>query len=147
MIERRRRGSGAGTLARRSCSGLRAGGGGEARRGRDGMPYDRHMSDVLLVERKGAVATLTMNRPGSKNALNPELVEALGRVVPEVAADRSVRAVVLAGSGGAFSSGADLKSGGAGDDRPVTERLDQLHAVVRAIVEAPKAFVAAIDGA
>jgi 2-(1,2-epoxy-1,2-dihydrophenyl)acetyl-CoA isomerase len=102
---------------------------------------------VLLVHREGSVATLTLNRPKSRNALDPQLVEALRREVPAVVADESVRAVVLTGNGGSFCAGADLKSGRlAGEDRPVSARLDELHEVLRAIVSAPKAFVAAIDG-
>mgnify|MGYP003530930113 CR=1 FL=1 len=69
------------------------------------------MEPVLLVERHDAVATLTLNRPGTKNALTRELVTALGRVLLEVEADEAVRAVVLTGAGGSFCSGADLKAG------------------------------------
>ena len=72
------------------------------------------METVLLVEREGPVATLIMNRPKTKNALDPELLEALGSGLREVAADDSVRAVVLTGAGDAFCSGADLK-GALGD--------------------------------
>jgi enoyl-CoA hydratase/carnithine racemase len=101
---------------------------------------------VLLVERAGPVATLTLNRPGTKNALNSELVAALGDATASVVADDAVRAVVLTGAGGAFCSGADLKAGvGGGDD--VGSRLEDMHAIVRAIVSAPKPFVAAVDGA
>ncbi len=101
-----------------------------------------------MVERSGSVATLTLNRPSTKNALNPELVAALGEAVPSVSRDSSVRAVVLTGAGGAFCSGADLKAGLAGGaNEEVGTRLDRMHDVVRAIVSAPVPFVAAVDGA
>jgi enoyl-CoA hydratase/carnithine racemase len=48
---------------------------------------------VLLLARNGAVATLTLNRPGTKNALNVELVDALDRALREVVDDPTVRAV------------------------------------------------------
>jgi 2-(1,2-epoxy-1,2-dihydrophenyl)acetyl-CoA isomerase len=107
------------------------------------------MSDpVLLVERAGAVATLTLNRPGTKNALNPELIDALAKGLDDVIADRSVRAVVLTGAGGAFCSGADLKAGMTGDaSGDLDRKIDELHDVIRRIVRAPKPFVAAVDGA
>ena len=63
------------------------------------------MESVLLAEREGSVATLTMNRPQTKNALDPELLFALAKGLAEVAADRSVRAVVLTGAGDAFCAG------------------------------------------
>ena len=103
---------------------------------------------VLLVERDGPVATLVLNRPGTRNALNQELVLALGTELARVAGDRDVRAVVLTGSGDAFSSGADLRAAGA--EREATgmdRRIDEFHAMIRAIVKAPKPFIAAVPGA
>ena len=102
---------------------------------------------VLVVERVDGVATLTLNRPTSRNALSPELVEALAKAVPEVAADGSVRAVVLTGAGGAFCAGADLKSAGASGVDDVGNLLKVLHQVIRVIASAPKPFIAAVDGA
>lgn len=104
------------------------------------------MEPVLIVERSGSVATLTLNRPSTKNALNPELVAALGEAVPSVSRDSNVRAVVLTGAGGAFCSGADLKAGLPSGDG-VGSRLDRMHDVIRAIVSAPVPFIAAVDGA
>jgi 2-(1,2-epoxy-1,2-dihydrophenyl)acetyl-CoA isomerase len=101
---------------------------------------------VLVVEREGPVATLTLNRPRTKNALNTELVHALRDAVANVSGDAAVRAVVLTGAGGAFCSGADLKAGLSGGDE-VGSGLEALHDVVRGIVGSPKPFVAAIDGA
>src|SRR4051794_380033 len=69
----------------------------------------RVMDSVLLVEREGPVATLIMNRPKTRNALDQELLQALGVALREAAADASVRVVVLTGAGDAFCSGADLK--------------------------------------
>jgi len=105
--------------------------------------------DVLLVERDGAVAVLTMNRPRAKNALDNALLEALTREIGKAAEDTSVRAVVLTGAGGAFCSGADLKAAmSAGPevfDR-VEEAIAAYHRITRAIVGAPKPVIAMVEG-
>ena len=106
------------------------------------------MESVLLVERDGPVATLTMNRPATRNALDPELLQALGEGLHSVADDRSVRAVVLTGAGDAFCSGADLKGAlndlEAGAD--LSPRIGQFHALIRVIVHTPKPFIALVSG-
>ncbi len=106
------------------------------------------MESVLLVEREGPVATLTMNRAATRNALDPELLAALGAALREVSADAGVQAVVLTGAGGAFCSGADLK-GALGDleaGADLGPRIEQFHALIRAIVNAPQPFIAAVTG-
>jgi 2-(1,2-epoxy-1,2-dihydrophenyl)acetyl-CoA isomerase len=101
----------------------------------------------LLVERDGAVATLTLNRPDTKNALNRELVRALGSALADVATDAAVRAVVVTGSGGSFCSGADLRSAMTEiGETDMATRIDEFHAIISAIVHAPKPFLAAVDG-
>ncbi len=68
------------------------------------------MSDpVLLVDRDGAVATVTMNRPGARNALSRELRKALWQTMGELDADVNVAAIVLTGADPAFCAGLDLK--------------------------------------
>jgi methylglutaconyl-CoA hydratase len=57
---------------------------------------------------KDGIASIAMNRPKRRNALNAVLVDELSRAFAAAADDRSVRAVVLAGEGPAFSAGADL---------------------------------------
>src|SRR6185436_12006610 len=73
-------------------------------------PRQTMSEPVLLEERDGAVAVLTLNRPRAKNALNAVLVHALAEGLGRAAQAHEVRAVVITGSGGAFCSGADLKS-------------------------------------
>jgi enoyl-CoA hydratase len=64
---------------------------------------------VVLVERAGAVATITLNRPDKLNALNQELVSALLAAVVELDRDREVRCAILTGAGEkAFAAGADI---------------------------------------
>lgn len=64
--------------------------------------------EVLTVDVADGVATLTLNRPGKRNALNGELVDALHDALGEVAADPEVRVVAVRGAGKDFCAGADL---------------------------------------
>jgi 2-(1,2-epoxy-1,2-dihydrophenyl)acetyl-CoA isomerase len=68
--------------------------------------------ETLLVERRGAVCRVTLNRPERLNALNVRMLQDLRAAAGTIEADRDVRAVVLTGAGRAFCSGADLM----GDD-------------------------------
>lgn len=103
---------------------------------------------VLLVEHHDAVAVVTMNRPRAKNALDAELLSALGEALPRLGSDPAVRAIVLTGAGGAFCAGADLKNGLAGlqEAGGLDAILDRYHALIRAIVGAPKPVIAMIEG-
>ena len=66
---------------------------------------------VLVKERRGAVAVLRLNRPAARNALNPELLTAIGLGMLEAEDDPDVRAVVLTGTGEkAFCAGMDLRA-------------------------------------
>jgi enoyl-CoA hydratase len=62
-----------------------------------------------LVERRGHVLLVTMNRPTAKNAISPEMSAILCAAWDEVNGDPGIRACVLTGAGGNFSAGADLK--------------------------------------
>jgi 2-(1,2-epoxy-1,2-dihydrophenyl)acetyl-CoA isomerase len=66
-------------------------------------------ADELLIERDGAVTTVTLNRPDSLNSLNRSLKDSLRDALAELDGDASCRAVVLAGSGRAFCVGQDLR--------------------------------------
>lgn len=64
---------------------------------------------ALLLNVEGGVATLTLNRPERKNALNPQLVNELLWALDDAKAAPDVKVVVLAGAGGTFCAGGDLK--------------------------------------
>jgi enoyl-CoA hydratase len=117
------------------------------------------MSTVVTDERRadGAVAALTLNRPGAMNALNDELIAELRAAVDRAEADDDVRVVVLSGAGGeAFSAGYDIAGGGGdGTGTPedpvpsIDELLDQFEAStvhVEAVWECNKPVIAAVDG-
>ncbi len=65
--------------------------------------------DHILVERQSSIATVTLNRPGQRNAINYAMWGELSDRLAELDADRSVRVVVITGAGAvAFSAGADI---------------------------------------
>jgi enoyl-CoA hydratase/carnithine racemase len=64
---------------------------------------------ILLRDDRNGVATLTLNRPRQMNALSEALIDALRAQLSGIAADTSVRVVVIAGAGEAFSAGHDVK--------------------------------------
>jgi 2-(1,2-epoxy-1,2-dihydrophenyl)acetyl-CoA isomerase len=66
--------------------------------------------DLVLVERRDGVATVTLNRPDALNAWTPELGRELLAGLRELADDAEARAVVVTGAGRAFSAGADVKN-------------------------------------
>lgn len=96
----------------------------------------------------GAVATITIDRPERRNAVDREHVQALLAAVARASEDDGVRAVVLTGSGGAFCAGTDMS-------RPeeISPAHDDWWAEMEPhgwwwpIVRSPKPFVAAVDGA
>lgn len=97
----------------------------------------------------GRVATLTLNRPARKNALGPQEWQQLSGELTRIAADKTVRVVLLRGAGGAFSSGGDLASMPERLEWPLSVRTDQLirdAQVIRQIVELDRPVVAAIEG-
>jgi len=64
--------------------------------------------ELILVEKRGRVGLLTLNRPKQLNALNPQLMQELGRALLELDADEGIGAIVITGSEKAFAAGADI---------------------------------------
>jgi len=64
---------------------------------------------TIVFETLDGVARITLNRPERANALNQAILEEIGQALDEAESDASVRAVIVRGAGGAFSSGFDLK--------------------------------------
>ncbi|HYH22478.1 MAG TPA: enoyl-CoA hydratase-related protein [Azospirillum sp.] len=110
---------------------------------------ERHPAG-LIVERVGAVARLTIDRPQTRNNLTVELVDALGAIMAALEAEGAVRVAVLRGAGGAaFSSGFDIgaldRSGQTGPDG-FYDNDRRLDAAFQAIERARFPVVAAIRG-
>jgi len=107
------------------------------------------MTDVLLTDRDGAVVTLTMNRPQSLNSLDVALKEALRDELAALAADQSVRAVVLAGTGRAFCVGQDLREHAAAlasEAQPLATVREHYNPIAATLAGMPKPVVAAVRG-
>ena len=80
----------------------------------------------IVLATEDRVATLTLDRPAKLNAIGPEMVAELERLLAEIDADRDIRAVIMTGSGGrAFSVGADVNAWSA------LEPLDMWRAWIR----------------
>ncbi|TCK25552.1 crotonase/enoyl-CoA hydratase family protein [Pseudonocardia endophytica] len=100
------------------------------------------MSDEVLVERRGAVQVITINRPAAKNALDEATARGIAHAVDELESDGDLRAGVLTGAGGTFSAGMDLKAFLRGE-RPAIEGRG-----LCGITETPpvKPLIAAVEG-
>jgi enoyl-CoA hydratase/carnithine racemase len=107
---------------------------------------------VLLREMAGPIAVLTLNRPAARNSLSEAMIAELHAALEDVHDDASVRAVVIAANGSAFSAGHDMKeltARRADADRGrayFAEMMAACSAMMQAIVQLPKPVVAAVQG-
>ena len=114
--------------------------------------HDAATEPVLLRADIEGVATLTLNRPQTRNPLGEALLAALDDALTAIAEDRSVRAVVLAAAGPVFSAGHDLKqmtAHRADQDRGrayFTEILGRCSALMQQITALPQPVIAAVEG-
>jgi 2-(1,2-epoxy-1,2-dihydrophenyl)acetyl-CoA isomerase len=117
------------------------------------------MSETL-VERSDGLVTVTFNRPRKRNALNAANWADLDRVLREVAATPSDRALLLTGAGGNFSAGADLSGGGDSADggagtsgltgqpsQAIVHEMRVVGEIARQLHRLPKPTLAVVDGA
>lgn len=105
------------------------------------------MTDGLRVEVEGPVATLTIDRPESLNALTVPLKVALREALEALAADRTVRAVILTGAGRAFCAGQDLAERERPDAAPLeVEVRERYNPIIRAIRSMGQPVIAAVNG-
>ncbi|GAC1662665.1 MAG: 2-(1,2-epoxy-1,2-dihydrophenyl)acetyl-CoA isomerase PaaG [Candidatus Limnocylindrales bacterium] len=101
----------------------------------------------LRLDIADAVATITLDRPDALNALTVPLKHELLAALERVAADRSVRAVVLTGAGRAFCAGQDLRERQAPDAAPLAEEIRlRYNPLIRAMRALDKPIVGAING-
>jgi enoyl-CoA hydratase/carnithine racemase len=101
----------------------------------------------LVRSDKSGVATLTLNRPGQFNSLSEELLSELQLVLDEIAADASVRAVVIAGAGKAFCAGHDLKQMRANHSKDYMQALfRQCGRMMTTITQLPQPVIARVHG-
>ncbi|MDQ6850926.1 MAG: enoyl-CoA hydratase/isomerase family protein [Actinomycetota bacterium] len=105
-------------------------------------------SEPLIVERRGEVVYLTMNRPGVLNALSVDLETAIINALEEIRHSDEIRVVVLRGAGRAFCAGADLKERVDSPPADVDEILDSYHhhSAFMRVWSLDKVMIAAIHG-
>jgi enoyl-CoA hydratase/carnithine racemase len=104
---------------------------------------------LVLSERRGAVALLTLNRPGKLNAINLPVIAALDAALDAAESDDAVRAIVVAGAGRAFSAGFDLDMGlgtGKPDPAGVRRALENDFRIILRFWDSPKPTIAAVHG-
>ena len=106
------------------------------------------MDEILIEERDGAVAILTLNRPAVLNALNGALIEQLRETLDQLKGDASLRAVILTGSGErAFAAGADIGELAALETAAEGEAKARTGQHVTELIEAlPVPVIAAVNG-
>src|SRR4051794_14635181 len=100
---------------------------------------------VILIEVTDRVAVVTLNRPEARNALSPELNEALPAAIAECDARDDVDAIILTGADPAFCAGVDLKS--LGSDSEVKHIVAGQDELIRPFPETAKPVIGAINGA
>jgi enoyl-CoA hydratase len=113
------------------------------------LPEGEFVSDVVLYERRGAAAWVTLNRPSKLNAISGEVVRLLRASWREAAEDDDVKVVVLTGAGRAFSAGYDI----AEEVEQQIESAERWHEVLAEDVDLtmelwslPKPTIAAVRG-
>jgi 2-(1,2-epoxy-1,2-dihydrophenyl)acetyl-CoA isomerase len=113
-------------------------------------------NETVLVETHNAICTITLNRPKALNALDVDMVAALTQVIEQVAADPSVRVVVIRGGGDHFMAGGDVKWFKAGidaePDKQIIRRqferfIHEVHVIVTTLRRMRKPVVASVHGA
>ena len=106
-------------------------------------PNEESTSNPLEITQDGGVLTLTMNRPEVKNAIDFAQWRRLAAALGDAVFDTSVRAVVLTGSNGVFSSGGQL--GADGPSHPL-DRMRVISAAAIALHDFPKPTIAKVPG-
>ena len=107
------------------------------------------MSDSVLFDTDGAVATITLNRPEARNALTATVKEALLDALTRCASDPTIRVVVLTGAGQAFCAGQDLREHADSMSKggtPLDTVRQHYNPIVTLIATMAKPVIAALPG-
>jgi enoyl-CoA hydratase/carnithine racemase len=103
------------------------------------------LAELVLVDREGPAALLTLNRPQKRNALSIALRVALADVLEELIADPQVAAIGITGAGSAFCAGMDVTQFG-GDRAHKRELFETSVRCFSALANCPKPTVALVNG-
>jgi enoyl-CoA hydratase len=103
--------------------------------------------NTVLVERDGAIVTVTINRQESLNALNPDVLQGLIIEFGKIASDPSIRSVIITGRGPkAFVAGADIRSMNGLGPRPIADYVELGQRAMRLIETCEVPVIAAVNG-
>ncbi len=104
---------------------------------------------TILLDIAEGIATLTLNRPERKNALDLSIRNEIAAAIGHVRETEEVRALILTGAGGDFCSGGDLRSMAEGDITAEAgrRRMQGIHAWLRDLMEFDRPVISAVDGA
>jgi len=104
-------------------------------------------ASLVQYQRRGAIAILTLNRPDKLNAINAAMIDELSRALDTAEADDTVRVIVVAGAGKAFSAGFDLDmetGGGAPNPAAIRRALHNDLRIIMRFWDSPKVTLAAV---
>ena len=101
---------------------------------------------TILIDDDGPVRVITLNRPEVRNAIDIPLRIALAEALEAAGDDAAVRAIVLTGAGRLFCSGGDISTMKRMPEDRAVERIQMVQRVIRAIWNAPKPVLAAVEG-
>jgi 2-(1,2-epoxy-1,2-dihydrophenyl)acetyl-CoA isomerase len=107
------------------------------------------MTDApILLQRDGAIARLTLNRPDRLNSLTLEMLGELSDALTEIEHDETIRAIILTGTGRAFCAGQDLTDHEAIDDTRAVRSVVERHynPVIRQLRSLTQPVIAAVNG-
>lgn len=108
---------------------------------------------ALILEPRGSVLTIWLNRPEARNALSADMVDELGAVLDAVHGDRALRTIILRGKGGFFCAGGDIKGfksdlqGGEPDRDEVARGNRSFGDLMIKLNEQPQTVVILVEGA
>lgn len=105
--------------------------------------------ETLTYEEAAGVATLTLNRPASKNAINSAMADELGELLPSIRRNADVRALVITGAGGAFCAGGDVRgmdSAGPRSTARIRAGMERYRRLTVELLGLDKPVIAAVDG-
>jgi 2-(1,2-epoxy-1,2-dihydrophenyl)acetyl-CoA isomerase len=112
------------------------------------------MEPTLSLARDGPIATLTLNRPESLNALDLRMIDELVAHTSALAGDRATRCVVIEGAGRHFMAGGDIRLFAAQLELPLAERtrefgglVARVHAAIEQLQRLPQPVIASVHGA
>ena len=103
--------------------------------------------ESILYAKQDHVATLTLNRPESRNAIDSVMRLELARAITDIRQDREIKVLILAGNAGAFCSGGDIRSMTTDNtSEEARDRMVSLQGCIRDLLSLDRPIIAAVDG-